>query len=525
MAKSTRQEVWARMKPLNALQVMLSFLKVGAFGFGGGAALVPIIEKELVESTGWMEPEKFGTSVIVASISPASLPVSICAIWNSRYAHLSAYSYALPGSIIYMILLTGFSFLGDGIRFIGWASAGIVTFILLLLYLFVGRNFAHSIDIGIGRQALVIMIAAFMLNGGTSLGRLINMAFGIRLVPRDYTLFSLQMIDVIIMAFFIIIFTGASPTGPFWKARREWFSKSKLKFYLACALTVPYMLAAGQLGVRQGWSRWKMWILIGMAAAALSSVLYDIIRNRKTNERKPFTFDYKPMRNLGIFLLISGAFAALVYMLSRDLGAWDMSQMVFTSALTSFGGGEVYYAIAESTFVDTGFLAGTVELSETMYTSRIVGIAGAMPGPVIVAIVAGIGFTYGVEMLGSVGLGWMFGIMGVSWTVSATAFGALSLHTFFGLLRESPRLKMILRYIMPAVCGMLIPTAMNLWRTAADKFVGVGVWPLLSLLIILAMFFGFLFMKIKRVKINDALIILYSGLGTFGVLYLLEWVL
>ena len=86
---------------LNVVSVILSFLKMGIIGFGGGAALIPVIEDELVEKRKWIEKKQFDYSVIVASISPASLPVALCAIWNRKYSILSAYAYALPGPILF----------------------------------------------------------------------------------------------------------------------------------------------------------------------------------------------------------------------------------------------------------------------------------------------------------------------------------------------------------------------------------------------------------------------------------------
>ena len=77
----------------NFLSVMSSFFKVGAIGFGGGAALLPIFERELVENRKWMDKRQFDVSAAIASISPASLPVALCAVWNSRYALISAYAY------------------------------------------------------------------------------------------------------------------------------------------------------------------------------------------------------------------------------------------------------------------------------------------------------------------------------------------------------------------------------------------------------------------------------------------------
>ncbi|MCL2666074.1 MAG: chromate transporter, partial [Defluviitaleaceae bacterium] len=47
------------MKDISQKNVLLSFLKIGAVGFGGGAALIPVIESELVENNKWIDKNSF----------------------------------------------------------------------------------------------------------------------------------------------------------------------------------------------------------------------------------------------------------------------------------------------------------------------------------------------------------------------------------------------------------------------------------------------------------------------------------
>jgi len=44
------------------LKLFLIYLKIGAFTFGGGFAMIPLIEREIVETNEWMEPEEFRDS-------------------------------------------------------------------------------------------------------------------------------------------------------------------------------------------------------------------------------------------------------------------------------------------------------------------------------------------------------------------------------------------------------------------------------------------------------------------------------
>ena len=53
------------------LQLFLSFLKIGLFGFGGGLAIFSLIQHE-IEKYGWMTQEEF-----VARTLPHTLPVAV----------------------------------------------------------------------------------------------------------------------------------------------------------------------------------------------------------------------------------------------------------------------------------------------------------------------------------------------------------------------------------------------------------------------------------------------------------------
>ena len=41
------------------LDLFIAFFKIGAFTFGGGYAMIPIIEKEVVDKNHWLSKEEF----------------------------------------------------------------------------------------------------------------------------------------------------------------------------------------------------------------------------------------------------------------------------------------------------------------------------------------------------------------------------------------------------------------------------------------------------------------------------------
>ncbi len=52
------------------LRMFLTFFKIGAFTFGGGYAMIPIIQDEVVNKRGWIGEDEFLNSIALAQGSP-----------------------------------------------------------------------------------------------------------------------------------------------------------------------------------------------------------------------------------------------------------------------------------------------------------------------------------------------------------------------------------------------------------------------------------------------------------------------
>lgn len=61
------------------LQLFLSFFKIGLFGFGGGLAILSLIEME-VETHGWMSSQEFVDIVAVSQVTPGPIGIN-CATY------------------------------------------------------------------------------------------------------------------------------------------------------------------------------------------------------------------------------------------------------------------------------------------------------------------------------------------------------------------------------------------------------------------------------------------------------------
>ena len=70
------------------LQLFLSFFKIGLFGFGGGLAILSLIEME-VESNGWMSQQEFVDIVAVSQVTPGPIGIN-CATYVGYTAAVSS---------------------------------------------------------------------------------------------------------------------------------------------------------------------------------------------------------------------------------------------------------------------------------------------------------------------------------------------------------------------------------------------------------------------------------------------------
>ncbi|HOV69850.1 MAG TPA: chromate transporter, partial [Clostridia bacterium] len=57
------------------LELVLVFLRIGLFGFGGGFAILPFIQTEMV-SRGWLSLEEFSSIAAIAQMTPGPLGIN-----------------------------------------------------------------------------------------------------------------------------------------------------------------------------------------------------------------------------------------------------------------------------------------------------------------------------------------------------------------------------------------------------------------------------------------------------------------
>ena len=94
------------------LELFISYLKIGFFGFGGGYAMLSLIQNEIVVRHGWLTGAEFADIVAVSQITPGPIAINsatyigytVAGFWGSLVATVAV---CLPAMTL-MILVTRF---------------------------------------------------------------------------------------------------------------------------------------------------------------------------------------------------------------------------------------------------------------------------------------------------------------------------------------------------------------------------------------------------------------------------------
>lgn len=102
-------------------QIFWSFCKISPISFGGGYAMIPAIEKEVVEQRKWMDEEEISGALSIAGSAPGGIGVNAATIIGYRVAGLKGAVAAiigigLPTFVIMMALAIGYTSVEDSVK-------------------------------------------------------------------------------------------------------------------------------------------------------------------------------------------------------------------------------------------------------------------------------------------------------------------------------------------------------------------------------------------------------------------------
>lgn len=110
------------------MELFWTFLKIGFVSFGGGYAMIPVIERE-VSSHGWMTTQQFTNVIAVAGMSPGPIGTNSAIFVGYQTAGLGGAIAAMIGmvlpSLIIVIGVATFFYRIHGNRWVKYAFYGL----------------------------------------------------------------------------------------------------------------------------------------------------------------------------------------------------------------------------------------------------------------------------------------------------------------------------------------------------------------------------------------------------------------
>jgi chromate transporter len=272
--------------------------KIGCIGFGGGNALIPLLEKEFIGEGKFDTRKNFDEDILIANLTPGALPVELAASlgWRNfgvRGMLLGATAMALPGVVATVLLLTCLERLRTRVGLvINFLTALISIYIILLICRYIRRIYQKCKRFSplFFRRAISVMLGVFVLSCGKNLYR----------------------------------FLGIDGSPPFC------FST----FHILATAFCTILLINTFRGIRAAFHGKKM----TLKRAAELERPYDI----------PIWFVFLILLALPAFFLVRGLPDYLMF-----LGRGCLS------TLMSFGGGDAYLVIADGLFVESGIVSSS----------------------------------------------------------------------------------------------------------------------------------------------------------------------
>lgn len=184
--------LFIEVMPVNkVIDLFVTFLKIGAFTFGGGYAMIPLIQREVCENKKWLNDDDILEIVAIAESTPGPVAINAATFVGSRTAGTvgavcATLGVVLPSFLIISVIsyvLRAFQesravqYAFTGIR------AGVLALILKAVYTMFRSAKKHGVSYFIMAAALVLTAllktdAVFVIIGCGTFGLVWSLIFG-----------------------------------------------------------------------------------------------------------------------------------------------------------------------------------------------------------------------------------------------------------------------------------------------------------------------------------------------------------
>lgn len=124
-------------KAKKLLNLFLTFFKIGIFTFGGGYAMIPLVERECVSKKNWMDHNEFMDMIAIAESTPGPIAVNMATYTGFKMAGVigsvfSTLGVILPSFIIIFVISLFFDKFLE-LKLVAYAFRGIQACVIYLI--------------------------------------------------------------------------------------------------------------------------------------------------------------------------------------------------------------------------------------------------------------------------------------------------------------------------------------------------------------------------------------------------------
>ncbi len=89
------------------IALFIAFFKVGAFAFGGGYAMLPLIQREVIDAHGWITPHQFVDIVAISQVTPGPIAINMATYVGRDVYGFTGAAVATTAVVLPSVLIVG----------------------------------------------------------------------------------------------------------------------------------------------------------------------------------------------------------------------------------------------------------------------------------------------------------------------------------------------------------------------------------------------------------------------------------
>ena len=154
-------------KDASLFDLYISFFKIGLFTFGGGLAMIPMLEKEIVDKRNWCTTEEIMDYYAVGKCTPGFIAVNTATFIGQKYMGIKGGIAATLGvifpSLIIIMTLAGLISTVAHLTIVQHAFAGIRVCVCILIFDAVKKLWKKSVVDKVTLGIFVVMLIGSLL--------------------------------------------------------------------------------------------------------------------------------------------------------------------------------------------------------------------------------------------------------------------------------------------------------------------------------------------------------------------------